>query len=196
MLLIVGLGNPGAGYAANRHNIGFMAVEAIKGAYPIFEFRTKFQGEVASGTIGDEKVLLLKPNTFMNDSGRSVQAAMTFYKIPPEKLIVLHDELDLIGGKVRVKRGGGHAGHNGLRSIHAHVGEAYVRVRLGIGHPGHKEKVITHVLTNFSKTEKSWLDTILSAVAKNFTRIVIGDDCGFMSEVAAAMASIQINHKD
>lgn len=188
MLLVVGLGNPGSDYADNRHNIGFMAVDAIERAHGFSAFRSKFHGEIADGTIGGEKVLLLKPTTYMNESGRAVQAAMAFYKIKPEDVIVFHDELDLAGGKVRVKRGGGHAGHNGLRSIHAHIGGDYTRVRLGIGHPGDKEKVIGHVLKDFSKAEKAWLGALLDAVADNFPRLVKGDDGGFMSKVAAAVA--------
>ncbi|MEK9752790.1 MAG: aminoacyl-tRNA hydrolase [Rhodospirillaceae bacterium] len=187
MLLVVGLGNPGSDYADNRHNIGFMAVDAIQRAHGFSSYRAKFHGQLADGTVGDEKVLLLKPETYMNESGRAVQAAITFYKIEPKDVIVFHDELDLAGGKVRIKRGGGHAGHNGLRSIHAHVGHAYARVRLGIGHPGDKDRVVGHVLKDFSKAEKAWLDPLLDALAKNFPRLVKGDDGGFMSRVAAAL---------
>ncbi len=189
MLLVVGLGNPGSEYADNRHNIGFMAVDAIARAHGFSAFRkSKFHGELADGTIGGKKVLLLKPTTYMNESGRAVQAAMTFYKVAPEDVLVFHDELDLAGGKVRVKRGGGHAGHNGLRSIHAHVGNAYSRVRLGIGHPGDKDRVIGHVLKDFSKAEKPWVEKLVDAVGEHFPRLVKGDEGGFMSKVAAAVA--------
>ncbi|MBT6094343.1 MAG: aminoacyl-tRNA hydrolase [Rhodospirillaceae bacterium] len=189
MLLVVGLGNPGSEYADNRHNIGFMAVDAIQRAHGFSAFRkSKFHGELADGTIGGQKILLLKPTTYMNESGRAVQAAMTFYKVAPEDVLVFHDELDLVGGKVRVKRGGGHAGHNGLRSIHAHVGNAYARVRLGIGHPGDKDRVIGHVLKDFSKAEMVWVDKLVDAVGENFSRLAKGDEGGFMSKVAAAVA--------
>jgi PTH1 family peptidyl-tRNA hydrolase len=187
MLLVVGLGNPGSDYADNRHNIGFMAVDAIHRAHGLSPFRAKFQGALADGTVGDRKVLLLKPETYMNESGRAVQAVMAFYKIEPKDVIVFHDELDLAGGKVRFKQGGGHAGHNGLRSLHAHIGEGYARVRLGIGHPGDKDMVVGHVLKDFSKAERAWLEPLLEAVAKNFPRLVKGDDGGFMSKVAAAL---------
>ena len=187
MLLVVGLGTPGPDYADNRHNIGFMAVDAIHRVHGFSAFRTKFHGQLSDGTIKGRKVLLLKPETYMNESGRAVQAAMTFYKIAPDDVIVLHDELDLAGGKVRVKRGGGHAGHNGLRSVHAHIGDAYARLRLGIGHPGDKQRVIGHVLKDFSKAEKTWLGPLLDAIADNFPRLVTGDDGGFMSKVAAAL---------
>ena len=188
MLLVVGLGNPGSDYADNRHNIGFMAVDAIHGAHGFTAFRSKFQGKLADGNVAGQKVLLLKPETYMNESGRAVQAAMAFYKIAPEDVIVFHDELDLAGGKLRVKRGGGHAGHNGLRSIHAHVGQAYARVRLGIGHPGEKERVVGHVLKDFSKAEKAWVEKLLEGIADHFPRLVKGDDGGFMSKVAAHIA--------
>ena len=187
MLLVVGLGNPGSEYADNRHNIGFMAVDAIHRAHGFSPYRGKFHGQLADGTVGGEKVLLLKPETYMNESGRAVQAAMAFYKIEPKDVIVLHDELDLAGGKLRIKRGGGHAGHNGLRSIHAHIGDAYARLRLGIGHPGDKDMVVGHVLKDFSKAERAWVEPLLDAVAKNFPRLIKGDDGGFMSKVASAL---------
>jgi len=189
MLLVVGLGNPGSEYAENRHNVGFMAVDAIASVHGFSAFRkSKFHGALAEGSIGTEKVLLLKPDTYMNESGRAVQAVMAFYKIKPEDVVVFHDELDLAAGKVRFKRGGGHAGHNGLRSIHAHVGADFARVRLGIGHPGDKDRVVGHVLKDFSKAERDWLDKLLDAVAKHFPRLAKGDDGGFMSKVAADMA--------
>jgi peptidyl-tRNA hydrolase, PTH1 family len=188
MLLVVGLGNPGSDYADNRHNIGFMAVDAVQRAHGFSPFRGKFHGELADGNVAGEKVLLLKPTTYMNESGRAVQAAMAFYKIVPEDVVVFHDELDLAGGKLRIKRGGGHAGHNGLRSIHDHVGSAYARLRLGIGHPGDKDRVIGHVLKDFSKTERAWVEKLTDAIAEHFPRLVKGDDGGFMSKVAADLA--------
>jgi PTH1 family peptidyl-tRNA hydrolase len=189
MLLVVGLGNPGSDYADNRHNIGFMAVDAIQRAQGFSAFRkSKFHGDTAEGSVAGKKVLLLKPSTYMNESGRAVQAAMTFYKIAPADVLVFHDELDLAGGKVRVKRGGGHAGHNGLRSIHQHVGDGYARVRLGIDHPGDKDRVIGHVLKDFSKAERQWVEKLMDAIGDHFPRLVKGDDGGFMSKVAADMA--------
>jgi aminoacyl-tRNA hydrolase len=153
MKLFVGLGNPGAQYARNRHNIGFMAADAIAARHGFGPWRGKFQGEIAEGRLGTEKVLMLKPGTFMNLSGDSVRAAAQFYKIPPEDIVAFHDELDLAPGRVRVKTGGGHAGHNGLRSIAAHMGPDFVRVRLGIGHPGDKRQVTAYVLGDFAKAD-------------------------------------------
>ena len=187
MLLVVGLGNPGADYANNRHNIGFMAVDEIVRRHGFSPFRAKFQGQFSEGKIGAEKVLVLKPTTYMNESGRSVQAAMSFYKVAPEDIIVIHDEIDLAGGKVRVKRGGGHAGHNGLRSLHAHLGAAYGRVRLGGGHPGDKAKVAGHVLKDFAKAERDWVDRMIDGVADNFPLLVRGDDGHFMTKVAESI---------
>jgi len=187
MLLVVGLGNPGEKYARNRHNIGFMAADEIVRRHSFSAYRSKFQGELAEGKIGTEKVLVLKPMTFMNESGRSVKEAITFYKIAPEDIIVLHDELDLAPGKLRMKRGGGHAGHNGLRSLHAHVGEGYARIRLGIGHPGHKDKVTGHVLSDFSKADQDWLIPLLDAVADNIASVVDEKDTDFMSRVGQAL---------
>ncbi|MER2607201.1 MAG: aminoacyl-tRNA hydrolase, partial [Siculibacillus sp.] len=146
MLLFVGLGNPGAEYARNRHNIGFMAVDALVRRRSFSPWRAKFHGEICEGTIGDEKIVALKPQTYMNDSGRAVVACMSFYKIEPKDVVVFHDELDLPPAKIRVKIGGGHAGHNGLRSIQAHIGPDFRRVRLGIGHPGAKDRVTGWVL--------------------------------------------------
>lgn len=188
MQLVVGLGNPGAGYARNRHNVGFMAVDEIVRRHSFSPYRAKFHGQLAEGNLAGEKVLVLKPETYMNDSGRAVQAAMTFYKIAPEDVIVLHDELDLAGGKVRVKRGGGHAGHNGLRSIHAHVGSDYARVRIGIGHPGDKDRVVGHVLKDFSKEEDQWLEKLLDSIADRIDSLIRGDDPRFQSDVAMDMA--------
>lgn len=187
MLLIIGLGNPGSQYSKNRHNIGFMAVDEIVRRHGFDAFRAKFQGELAEGKIGTEKVLALKPMTFMNESGRSVAQAVKFYKIPPEDIIVLHDELDLAAGRLRVKSGGGHGGHNGLRSIHAQVGPDYKRIRLGIGHPGDKAKVTDHVLKDFAKADSDWLELELDAIADHFETVAKGNNAEFMTEVARVM---------
>ncbi len=187
MLLLVGLGNPGTGYAKHRHNIGFMAVDAITRRHGFGPFRAKFRGLTAGGEISGRKVLALKPETFMNESGQSVEAARAFYKIPPEDVIVFHDEIDLAAGKVRVKRGGGHAGHNGLRSIHAHIGPGYGRVRLGIGHPGDKDRVTGHVLKNFAKADAQWVEKVLDAHAEHAGLLIEGEDSAYMNEVARAV---------
>jgi len=187
MYLVVGLGNPGEKYARNRHNIGFMAADEIVRRHSFSSYRAKFQGEISEGTIDGEKVLVLKPMTFMNESGRAVKEAVTFYKIATEDIIVLHDELDLAPGKMRVKRGGGHAGHNGLRSLHAHVGEAYARLRLGIGHPGHKDRVSGYVLNDFAKVDQDWLVPLLDGVADNMGLVLAGKDSNFMTRVAQAV---------
>jgi PTH1 family peptidyl-tRNA hydrolase len=188
MLLVVGLGNPGAEYVRNRHNIGFMAADAIVRRHSLGRFRAKFSGKIAEGTIGGERVLVLKPMTFMNEAGRSVSKAAKFYKILPADIIVLHDELDLAAGRLRVKDGGGHAGHNGLRDIHAHLGADYRRVRLGIGHPGDKDRVTTHVLQDFAKADRPWVEALLDAVAENFPLLVARSDAEFASRVALALA--------
>lgn len=194
MLLIVGLGNPGEAYQNNRHNIGFMAVDAIAQAHGFGPARSKFRGSLREGTLtgksGPEKTLILKPMTMMNLSGESVQEAMAFHKIPLERVFVIYDELDLAPGKVRVKRDGGNAGHNGLRSISTHAGNAYWRVRLGIGHPGDKSRVQSHVLGNFTKDEHAWLNPLLDAVAAAAPSLVDADDAGFMNRIA-----LQINPK-
>ncbi len=187
MLLVVGLGNPGLNYCKNRHNIGFMAVDAIQSHHAFSPFRSKFQGHLADGLVAGEKILLLKPTTYMNESGHAVQAAMGFYKIPPKNIIIFHDELDLDSTKIRVKRGGGHAGHNGLRSIHTFIGSNYARVRLGIGHPGDKDRVTSYVLQNFETAETVWVTKLLSAIADHFPKLVRGDDGGFTSKVATVM---------
>ena len=184
MYLLVGLGNPGSDYAGNRHNIGFMAVDDIHRHYSFQPFRSKFQGEVADGVIAGEKVLLLKPTTFMNESGRSVAEAARFYKIEPEHVIVLHDELDLAPGKIRVKKGGGLAGHNGLKSIAAHMGPDFHRVRIGIGHPGEKGRVTGHVLKDFSKSDQDWVGPLLDAMTLSADKLIQGDDAGFATNVA------------
>lgn len=188
MKLFVGLGNPGAKYAQNRHNIGFMAMDQIASDHGFAPWKSKFQGEATEGRLGDEKVLLLKPGTFMNRSGQSVQAAMQFYKLAPADVTVFHDELDLAPGKCRVKHGGGHAGHNGLRSIHGHIGEAYGRVRLGIGHPGHKDAVAGYVLHDFPKADADWLDDLLRGIADGAPHLAEGDAGKFMNAVALRVA--------
>lgn len=184
MIMLVGLGNPGSGYARNRHNIGFMAVDEIVRRHSFSPFKSKFNGEISDGRVGTDKILVLKPMTFMNDSGRSVLGAMSFYKIIPEDVIVFHDELDLEAGKVRVKRGGGHAGHNGLRSIASHIGKEFTRVRLGIGHPGDKGKVTSHVLKDFAKADEQWLDKLIPALADHVDYLIRGDDGGYMNKVS------------
>jgi PTH1 family peptidyl-tRNA hydrolase len=185
MRLIVGLGNPGSRYARNRHNIGFMAAEAIAARYGFPAFRSRFKGELAEGVIAGERRLLLRPQTFMNLSGEAVLAAISFYKIPPGDILVMHDELDLRPGKVRVKRGGGNAGHNGLRSIDAMVGPDFWRLRLGIGHPGIKELVQPYVLQNFAADEvRLWVAPLLDAVAATLPLLLDGAPDAFMSEVA------------
>lgn len=186
MKLIVGLGNPGAKYARNRHNVGFLAVDAIGAAHGFGPWRAKFQGQVAEGRLGAEKALLLKPETYMNLSGDSVQAAVGFYKLAAADVIVLHDELDLAPGKVRVKAGGGAAGHNGIRSIAAHLGPEFVRVRIGIGHPGDKRVVANYVLNDFAKDEAEWLDPLLGAIAKSAPELAAGDLARFSNGVALA----------
>jgi peptidyl-tRNA hydrolase, PTH1 family len=184
MLLWVGLGNPGASYARNRHNIGFLAVERIAATFGFSAWRKRFNGEVADGLIAGRKVLALKPLTYMNESGASVQGAMTFHKLPPASVTVFHDELDLAAGKLRVKKGGGAAGHNGLRSIDSAVGREYWRVRLGIGHPGDKTRVTGHVLGDFSTTDRPWLETLLDALGDAAPLLAKGETEPFMTRVA------------
>lgn len=184
MKLFVGLGNPGASYARNRHNVGFMAVDAIAAAHGFTPWRGKFQGEVAEGRLGSEKVLLLKPGTYMNLSGDAVRAALTFFKLEPADVVVFHDELDLAPGRVRVKTGGGAAGHNGLRSIDAHVGPDYQRVRIGIGHPGDKRLVSNYVLGDFHKSEADWVDDLLRGIAEGAPALAANDTAGFSTAVA------------
>jgi len=188
VLLITGLGNPGAKYERNRHNIGFMAVERIAADHGFGPWRSKFQGLVSEGRLGGQKVLLLKPATFMNRSGQAVGEALRFYKLGPEALIVIHDELDLAPGKLRLKQGGGHAGHNGLRSIHAHVGPDYTRLRLGIGHPGHKDRVASYVLSDFAKADQGWLDDLLRGISEGADKLAAGDGPGFLNAVALSRA--------
>jgi PTH1 family peptidyl-tRNA hydrolase len=183
--LFVGLGNPGREYAGNRHNVGFMAVERIAARWRFSAWRAKFQGRLSEGELDGERAILLEPLTYMNESGRSVAAAMRFFKLPFPDLVVFHDELDLAPGKVRVKLGGGVAGHNGLRSIAAGLGtQEFKRVRIGIGHPGHKDKVTSYVLSAFAKSERPWLERLLDALAEAAPLLAKGDDSGFMNKVA------------
>jgi PTH1 family peptidyl-tRNA hydrolase len=184
MRLIVGLGNPGSRYARNRHNIGFMATDAIARRHRFAPWRAKFQGAIAEGTIEGERVYVLKPETYMNLSGDAVGAAARFYKIDPGEIAVIHDEIDLAPGKLKVKRGGGAAGHNGLRSIDAAIGQDYWRVRLGVGHPGVKELVQPYVLQNFAAEEQEWLVPLLEAVADAAPYLVRDDLPGFTTRVA------------
>ncbi|PLX38461.1 MAG: aminoacyl-tRNA hydrolase [Hyphomicrobiales bacterium] len=187
MLLVVGLGNPGAKYAHNRHNIGFMAVDAIHRRHGFGPWRRKFQADIADGTLGGEKALLIKPQTFMNESGRSVGEAVRFYKLEPGDVVVLHDELDLPAAKIRMKSGGGHGGHNGLRSISAHIGDGYRRMRLGIGHPGNKAMVHHYVLSDFAKVDADWLEPLLDAVGQYADLLGDGKDSTFANKVHLAV---------
>ena len=187
MLILVGLGNPGAKYASNRHNIGFMAADVIHARHRFPAWRKNFQAEVAEGVIDGERVLLMKPQTYMNESGRSVGEAARFLKLAPSDVVVIHDELDLPPGKLRMKVGGGHGGHNGLRSITAQITDAYRRMRLGIGHPGHKELVHGHVLSDFHKVDRDWLVALLDAVADNAGELTRGADTTFANRVHLAI---------
>ena len=187
MLLFVGLGNPGAKYARNRHNIGFMAVDEIARRHGFGPWRRRFQGETAEGSLDGERVILLRPTTFMNDSGRAVQEAANFFKLGVGEVIVFQDELELPPGKMRVKVGGGIAGHNGLRSISSHIGNDYRRVRLGIGHPGVKELVHHHVLSDFAKADDGWVTALCEAVADNAGQLAAGHDSTFANKVHLAM---------
>ena len=188
MQLWVGLGNPGTGYALNRHNVGFMAADAIAEVWRFGPVQKKFQGWLRDGRIGSERVILLKPATFMNESGRAVGEAMRFYKLEMDALTVFHDELDLAPFKVKVKQGGGTAGHNGLRSIDSHLGADFRRVRLGIGHPGHKDRVTGYVLGNYAKAEMDPLADMLGALAAEAEWLAKGDDARFMNDVALRLA--------
>ena len=186
MWLIAGLGNPGDKHQKNRHNVGFMAVDAIADEHGIGPFRAKFQSEMAEGRIGGEKVVLLKPQTFMNESGQGVGKAAKFYKIAPDRVIVFHDELDLDPGKCRVKMGGGVAGHNGLKSIKSHLGTAdFMRVRIGIGHPGDKNRVSGYVLSDFAKADQDWVERLVPAIGRYADLLLEGSD-DFMTRVAEA----------
>lgn len=187
MRLLIGLGNPGPKYAAQRHNVGFMVVDAIARRHGFAPWRRRFQGETAEGTLGGERVVLLKPMTFMNESGRSVIEAAAFFKVPPADIVVFHDELDLPSGKLRTKSGGGHAGHNGLRSLVAHIGADFRRVRIGIGHPGVKELVHAWVLNDFAKAERPWVEALCEALADHADLLAKGNDASFQNKVHLAM---------
>ncbi len=184
MKLWVGLGNPGEKYARHRHNIGFMAVDRIADGHGFGPWRSRFQALASEGTLAGEKILLLKPQTFMNLSGQSVGEAMRFLKLAPTDVTVFHDEIDLAPAKLKVKTGGGHAGHNGLRSLHQHIGDAYHRVRLGVGHPGHKDAVPAYVLHDFPKADAAWLDDLLRGIEDGAPALAQGDWAGFQNKVA------------
>jgi len=184
MLIFAGLGNPGPKHARQRHNIGFMAADEIIRRYDFSLRQSKHHAYVAEGMIGGEKILMLKPKTFMNESGRALGSAVRFHKLRPGAVTVLYDELDLAPGKVRVKMGGGHAGHNGIRSISSHIGQDFRRVRIGIGHPGDKKRVHSYVLSDFPKTEQAWVERTVDAVADALPLLIEGDDAGFMTRVA------------
>lgn len=188
MILLVGLGNPGAKYARNRHNIGFMAADGIVRRHSFAPFRTRFQGLVSEGMLAGEKAIVLKPATYMNESGRAVGEAMRFYKLTPADIVVFYDELDLEPGKLRIKTGGGTAGHNGIRSIAAHIGPGFRRVRLGIGHPGVKERVLGYVLGDFSKAEaNAWVEPLIDAIAQASPLLAEGKDASFANKVHLAL---------
>ncbi|UDL94430.1 aminoacyl-tRNA hydrolase [Lichenihabitans sp. PAMC28606] len=189
MLIIAGLGNPGPQYARNRHNIGFMAIDAMAAVHRIGPFRSRFQSQASEGLIASERVLLLKPTTFMNDSGRAVGEALRFYKVGLESLVVLHDELDLAPAKLRMKVGGGNAGHNGLRSITAICGNDYRRGRLGIGHPGDKALVHGYVLSDFAKAERAWVDALCDNIARDAELLVRREDASLQNKVHLAMTA-------
>jgi PTH1 family peptidyl-tRNA hydrolase len=189
MKLFVGLGNPGAKYARHRHNVGFMALDRIAARHDFGSWRRRFQGETAETSLGGERVVLLKPQTYMNDSGQSVGEAQRFLKIPLEDVYVFHDEIDLAPGKLKVKTGGGNAGHNGLRSISAHIANEYQRVRIGVGHPGVKDAVAHYVLHDFAKAEYAWLDPLLDAMAAAAPLLAKGDNARFLSQVALELRS-------
>ncbi|MEL7543897.1 MAG: aminoacyl-tRNA hydrolase [Pseudomonadota bacterium] len=187
MKLMIGLGNPGAKYARHRHNVGFMAVDAIAERHNFGPWRKKFQSDVSEGLLDGVKTLLVKPQTYMNESGRAVQDAARFYKCADDDVIVFHDELDLAAGKVKVKTGGGAAGHNGLRSITNQMGPEFVRVRIGIGHPGHKDRVHSHVLGDFAKADQTWLAPLLDEMSRAAGRLADGDPARFMTDIALGL---------
>jgi PTH1 family peptidyl-tRNA hydrolase len=191
MKLFVGLGNPGEKYARHRHNVGFMAVERIADRAGFTPWKRKFRGLVAEGELMGARVLLLKPQTYMNDSGESVGEAQRYLKIKEDDIVVFHDEIDLAPGRLKVKAGGGNAGHNGLRSLSAHIGNDYVRVRVGVGHPGHKDAVQHYVLRDFAKAEHEWLEPLLDAIADAAGRLAKGDNARFLTDVARALQAQQ-----
>lgn len=187
MMIIAGLGNPGRQYAGNRHNIGFMAVDQIQRLPGFSPWSKKFKAEISEGELAGDKVLLMKPQTFMNLSGEAVGEAMRFYKLGPQNIVAIYDELDLPSGKARIKVGGGHGGHNGVKSLDAHCGKEYRRLRLGIGHPGAKELVHNHVLGDFAKADSSWLEPLLETLAANADLLVKGEDSQLMNKLALAV---------
>ncbi|MBT4741114.1 MAG: aminoacyl-tRNA hydrolase [Rhodospirillaceae bacterium] len=191
MRLLVGLGNPGSGYANNRHNLGFMTVDRIVERHGLGTWRTKFQGHFAQGQLGGDNVVLLKPMTFMNESGRAVSEAMSFYKLDLEDVIVFYDEIELAPGKIRVRKGGGHAGHNGIRSLVSHIGEAFWRTRMGVGHPGNKDRVSGYVLQDFAKADSTWVTALVDAATDATPLLIEGEDNRFMTDVAQAMQGIE-----
>jgi PTH1 family peptidyl-tRNA hydrolase len=196
MLLFVGLGNPGSRYVGNRHNIGFVVVEEIAKRHGFAPWRRRFQGVATEGSIGSEKVLLLLPGTFMNESGRAVAEAVAFYKLDRSDIVVFHDEIELRPAKVRVKTGGGNAGHNGLRSITEHIGNDYRRVRIGVGHPGVKELVHGHVLSDFARSERDWVEALRDVIADNAGLLAKGQDPSFQNKVHLAMQAKGFLDKD
>ena len=196
MLLLVGLGNPGARYVGTRHNVGFMAVQAIAKRHGIGPWRRRFQGVACEGPLGGARVLLLLPGTFMNESGRAVAEAAHFYKLPLIDITVFHDEIELPPGKVRIKVGGGIAGHNGLRSISEHIGNDYRRVRIGVGHPGHKDLVEHYVLSDFAKSEQRWVEALTEILADNVDFLVRGEDASFQNKVHLAMVAKGFGQQD
>jgi PTH1 family peptidyl-tRNA hydrolase len=196
MLLLVGLGNPGARYVGTRHNVGFMAVQAIAKRHGIGPWRRRFQGVACEGTLGGARVLLLLPGTFMNESGRAVAEAAHFYKLPLVDITVFHDEIELPPGKVRIKVGGGIAGHNGLRSISEHIGNDYRRVRIGVGHPGHKDLVEHYVLSDFAKSEQRWVEALTEILADNVDFLVRSEDASFQNKVHLAMVAKGFGQQD
>ena len=195
MLLFVGLGNPGERHAGNRHNIGFMAVEAIAKHHGLRPWRRRFHGVAVDGALGGERAVLLLPGTYMNDSGLAVAAAAQFYKIDPSDIVVFHDEVDLTPGKLRVKTGGGNAGHNGLRSITAHIGNDYKRVRIGIGHPGDKALVHNYVLSDFAKSEAGWVEAVCRAIAEAAPLLVAGQCASFQNKTHLAIEAAGFGEK-
>jgi PTH1 family peptidyl-tRNA hydrolase len=196
MLLIAGLGNPGPQYQSNRHNIGFLAVDAIHRRHNFSVWTKKFKAQIAEGELDGEKVMLIKPQTFMNLSGESVAEVMRFYKLQPADLVVVYDELDLVPGRARLKTGGGHGGHNGIKSIDAHAGREYRRLRLGIGHPGNKEMVQNHVLGDFAKSDKVWLEPLLETLADNAGMLVRNEDSQLMNKLALAVGDKSAEPKE
>ncbi len=195
MLLLVGLGNPGRQYASNRHNVGFMAADVIHSRHRFPPWRRRFQAEVAEASLAGDKCLLIKPQTYMNESGRAVAAAARFYKLAPSDIVVIHDEVDLPPGKTRMKAGGGLAGHNGLRSIGAAIGSDFRRLRIGVGHPGVKDLVAGYVLHDFAKADRQWLVPLLDAIADNAALLVAGKDQTFANRIHAATGEVIASRK-